>query len=244
MGVVEGPGQEVSERQRRPSGPPTVPPGRGTPGITVAHAWRIVGGLSRTTKMPCHSWGLPASACKTGAALVDLEGSICHGCYARNHNYRWARVRRANVQRLANAEHPDWPGAMELLVDWQAQRNEEPYFRWFDSGDLQSADMLERIVAVARATPYVHHWLPTREYALVGEYLGAAQPPENLVVRLSAPMVDGEPPDILGLPTSTVHSREAPRGYACPAYDCRPATCGPCRACWDPTVPNVSYRRH
>ncbi len=211
---------------------------------TLRDAWQIVGGLSRTTKMPCHSWGLPARACITGANLASVAGSVCHGCYARSGNYTWPRVVTANERRLAQADHPDWTAAMRFLVEWQARKNRQPFFRWFDTGDLQSASMLERIVHVATTTPNVQHWLPTKEHNLVNEYLARHATPDNLTIRISAVMTDGAPPDVRGLPTSTVHRHEPPQDRACPAYRMQPARCGPCRDCWNPAVQNVSYPLH
>ncbi len=60
---------------------------------------------------------------------------------------------------------------MVKLIYWQAAETGEPFFRWFDSGDLQSVEMVRDIVAVAERTPEIRHWLPTREYATVREYL-------------------------------------------------------------------------
>ena len=212
--------------------------------FSKAAAWRIVGGLSRTTKMPCHSWGLPAWLCRVGARLARQEGTVCAGCYALKGRYAQGTVRRANERRMAHADHPQWVDAMVFLVTWQAMENGVPYFRWFDTGDLQSLAMLQRIAEVARRTPEVQHWLPTREHGIVRRYLDLETPPENLVIRLSALMVDGEPPE-LGLPTSTVHRRQPPQGHRCPAYDGDgPPVCGACRACWDPQVPNISYPFH
>ena len=62
--------------------------------------------------------------------------------------------------------------------------------------------------------------------------------PENLVVRLSAAMIDGAPPE--GFPhTSTVVTSCA----SCPAPQ-QNNECGTCRACWNPEVKNVSYHKH
>lgn len=207
-------------------------------------AWQQVGGLSRTSKMPCHSWGLPAQACKTGAELVDIEGSVCHDCYARHRAYTWPRVQHANERRLAHAMDPGWVAAMSTLVDWQAIRNRTPYFRWFDTGDLQSAGMLDRIAQVANETPRVRHWLPTKEAGFVSDYLLQERLPENLTIRLSARYVDEPAPQLEGLVTSTVHREQPPAGFACSAYERQPASCRSCRACWDPRVPNVSYPHH
>ena len=214
------------------------------PELSRASAEEIVGGLSNTTKMPCHSWGIPADTCRVGSTLEKLAGTVCHDCYALKGAYAWPQVHQAYVRRFEGADHQMWVPAMAELVRWQARRNGEPYFRWFDSGDLQSIPMLQRIADVARLTPETRHWLPTREYATVRGYLSEQKPPKNLTLRISAPLVDGQPPDIEGLATSTVHKRSAPSGYACPAYKNRPATCGKCRACWDPTILNISYPKH
>ena len=232
---------------QRPAGPPKsltdiIDGSRSR--FTRAEAEEIVGGLSRTTKMPCHSWGIPAQSCHVGSALAKIEGTTCHDCYALKGAYAWPQVQRAYERRLARADHPDWVDAMSTLVRWQAGRNREPYFRWFDSGDLQSLSMLERIAEVAKKTPEVNHWLPTREHAIVRQYVAKDDTPENLTIRLSALLIDGNPPKVGGLPTSTVHRTEGSYGNPCPAYDQRPASCGSCRSCWDKNEPNVSYRLH
>lgn len=212
--------------------------------LSQLEAWQIVGGLSRTTKMPCHSWGLPATACFSGSRLTGVANSVCHGCYARKGNYTWPRVAKANERRLAQADHPDWTTAMMHLVEWQARKNEQPFFRWFDTGDLQSRAMLERIVQVAAGTPKVQHWLPTKEHELVQSHLNDHRIPDNLTIRTSAHFVDRASADRSGLPTSTVHSNLPAHGYRCTAYDERPFTCGHCRRCWDQTIKNVSYPHH
>ena len=51
--------------------------------------------LSNTSKMPCKSWGIPASSCKTGAKLRKVKGSVCSGCYAHKGAYSWKAVKNA-----------------------------------------------------------------------------------------------------------------------------------------------------
>ena len=154
------------------------------------------------------------------------------------------KTQRAYERRLERFEDPQWLEAMVKLVYWQMAESGEPYFRWFDSGDLQSVEMLQRIVTVARHTPEIWHWLPTREYRIVAQYLANDSFPPNFVVRVSAPLVDGQAPQQFGLPTSTVHDQKAAQGFACAANESNPRDCGECRACWDATVGNVSYPLH
>ena len=46
-------------------------------------ALKIIGGsLSKPSKMPGWSIGLPAKECKTGGKLQQMKGSVCYDCYA------------------------------------------------------------------------------------------------------------------------------------------------------------------
>jgi len=121
--------------------------------------------------------------------------------------------------------------------------NNADYFRWFDSGDLQSDEMLADIVRVALATPNTKHWLPTHEKKMVAEHLKKhGKFPRNLIVRVSAAMVDGEPPKRFAL-TSTVHHLGKPIGRECPSSK-QGNKCADCRACWNPRIKNISYKYH
>jgi len=117
------------------------------------------------------------------------------------------------------------------------------FHRWHDSGDLQSVDHLAKICEVARLTPKIKHWLPTRELAFVKAYQAAGGVvPRNLVIRVSATMVDG-PATKAWATTSTVHHASKAQGRTCPAPS-QDNACGDCRACWNPRVKNVSYHKH
>ena len=214
-------------------------------GLSRAHAWKIVGGLSRPSKMPCYSWGIPAQSCITGSKLVQVEGSICQQCYALKGFFRYSKVQGAYQRQLDRSDDPRWVEAMVKLVYWQTAETGMPYFRWFDSGDLQGVEMLRRICTVAGRTPEIRHWLPTREYRIVEAYLEEEPLPQNLTVRISGTLIDGQAPRALGLPTSTVHVSTPPMGSTvCAARDSDPVNCGTCRACWDERVDNVSYPLH
>lgn len=193
-----------------------------------------MGGLSEPSKMPGYAYGLPAKECKTGSTLRGLPGSVCSSCYAFRGNYQFGNVQRAQYRRLESLSHPCWVEAMIFLLHALDVR----YFRWHDSGDLQSPSHLGQIVAVALACPDVQFWLPTRERIFVYSWVKSNGPlPANLVVRVSAAMIDGEPPAFPN--TSTVVTGQA----SCPAPE-QDGECGTCRACWNPEVKNVSYRKH
>ena len=50
--------------------------------MKTSEAWALVGGLSKPSKMPGWSIGIPAKECKTGSKLRKVKGSTCYDCYA------------------------------------------------------------------------------------------------------------------------------------------------------------------
>ena len=219
--------------------------------IAKATAQSVCGSLTQTSKMPCKSISLPTEACQTGYRMAQIEGSICSSCYADKGFYsmyantikpaQFARL-DALWQAMADAYQGElWVSGMVSLI------GADLYFRWHDSGDLQGLEHLELIVAVCNATPHCQHWLPTREYSIVKQYIakhGAL--PANLTIRLSA-MYPDQPvkvpaslQGIKGVAVSNVHTA-TPIGEPCKAPE-QGGACLDCRACW--TDATVSYALH
>lgn len=212
------------------------------PITTLKQAEAIAGPLGEPSKMPGYAYGLSATKCITGGKLQKIHGSTCHKCYALRGHYIHKGVMACHAKRLASLDHPRWVEAMTWMIKFRKAR----WFRWHDSGDLQSVPHLVQIVRIAQLCPGTKFWLPTREHALVGRFLGmGGVVPKNLTIRMSATLVDAAPNDAFGLPTSTV-VREAPlfgRFASCPAQF-NDNKCGDCRQCWDKRVKNVSYPLH
>ncbi len=199
--------------------------------MNTKEAWTLVGGLSKPSKMPGWSIGIPAKECKTGAKLRLIPNSVCEGCYALKGCYVFKVVQEAQYKRLEAIQHPDWVLAMATLIN----SKKPDVFRWHDSGDVQDVQHLEKIFEVCRLTPEKRHWMPTRE-AWIKDHMHKA--PANLVVRFSSPMVDQGPVKSWAN-TSTVSTKSR----SCPAPD-NNNECGDCRACWDPLVKNIEYGKH
>jgi len=199
--------------------------------MNTKEAWALVGGLSKPSKMPGWSIGIPAKECKTGAKLRLIPNSVCEGCYALKGCYVFKVVQEAQYKRLEAIQHPDWVTAMATLIN----SKKPDVFRWHDSGDVQDVQHLEKIFEVCRLTPGKRHWMPTRE-AWIKDHMKDA--PANLVVRFSSPMVDQGPVKSWAN-TSTVSTKSR----SCPAPD-NNNECGSCRACWDPLVKNIEYGKH
>ena len=197
-------------------------------------AKKITGGLSAPSKMPGPAFNLPAQACITGSKLVKVPGSVCHGCYALKGRYRFPNVKEALQRRLAALMDPRWVDAMVVLID------KEPFFRWHDSGDLQSVQHLKNIFEVCKATPKTAHWLPTRE----SRFLKLMDPevvPKNLKIVLSDHMNDQQvAPTWWPYTSGVTTSHEL---VTCPASK-QGNKCLDCRKCWDRNTKRVIYGKH
>lgn len=209
-----------------------------------------VGTLSRTSKMPCPSYGLPAgTGCPVGGKLAKVSGSVCSKCYAMRGRYVFANVREPQERRLRTVYTEGWTDNMVKLIG----HLKTPFFRWHDSGDLQGAWHLAKITEVAHRLPNTQFWLPTHEAGMVFKELeaGRSLPPPNLTIRLSAPMVNKMPhKDILeralefGLTHAVVFDDAPPGAFPCGATFTDNPKCGTCRECWSKSTHTVCYKKH
>lgn len=223
--------------------------------MTLNEASRITGGLSRTSKMPCRSYGTPARLCVTGSALRKVAGSTCSNCYALKGAYLWAAVQKSYDKRARSMRRAlrderfaaRWVLAMATLI--AAKSKASGVFRWWDSGDFWSAEHVALVLRVCRATPQIRHWIPTREYAFVSKAISAGGPlPSNVLVRYSAHMIGLRPPQgahgsMVILPGMSDQLAGDDSIHRCPSRQ-QHGKCGPCRACWSTDVRVVAYELH
>ena len=166
-------------------------------------------------------------------------------CYADRNFYKMYanNIKPAQFARLDSIDSEYWVSGMVSHI------GNDPYFRWHDSGDLQSLSHFEKIVAVCMETLLTLHWLPTREYGIIKAFIekhGKNAIPKNLTVRLSA-MYPNKPVSVPvslqgvpGVTVSNVHT-DKPMGNVCKA-PAQNGECKDCRMCWSSAV--VSYALH
>ena len=201
--------------------------------MKIKEARAITGSLTRTSKMPGLSYSLPAWECKTGAKLRKIKGSVCASCYALKGNYtRYPAIKSAQYVRLKSLKDKKWIASMV------AQIIRQKFFRWHDAGDIQDMAHLYKIFKVCELTPDTQHWMPTRE----AQFLKQVNPddvPKNLIIRQSSHMVDQGPVKFWPWTSTVTSGQEA----SCPAPK-QNNSCGDCRACWNRSIPNISYGKH
>lgn len=216
--------------------------------LLKSNSLAIVGSLSKVSKMPGASWSISPKHCITGQKLCKVKGSVCSTCYCRRGNYLFDCVINSHEKRLALFNESmaldggvSWTNAMVFLI----KNGTDKYFRWFDSGDLQSVSMLNCIVNVVKACKGIKFWLPTREYGIVGEWVRKnGELPSNLNIRLSAYMHDTHPPVELAASFGCTASGTSSVKGTCQAQNSGRGNCGTCRKCWSRSVPMVTYRKH
>ena len=209
--------------------------------MTLKEAKEITGDLSKPSKMPGRAYNLPATSCKLGGKLVGVLGTVCSHCYALKGRYRFPAVRVSLAKRLQAIAGPRWvDGMVRLIQYYESPPMGSGYFRWHDSGDLQSVEHYDKILEICRLCPRIRFWLPTREISIV--QASTTPVPSNLTVRISLNRI-GQYPSSDSLKSGNISTVGSGQGYICPAprQDNR---CDTCRACWRRDVPSVDYRLH
>jgi hypothetical protein len=198
--------------------------------------------ISVTSKLDgIRSWSLQAiDTCPGSVAAPGELVDACKGCYATTGNYRFANVK---APRLHNQE--DWK-RLTWSDDMVAELSNDRFFRWFDSGDMYTLALAEKILEVMKRTPWCNHWLPTRMYKFpkFRQVLAEMQALKNVSVRFSSDSITGE--YTKGLHGSVIipTADDVKRGMTlCRAYE-NEGKCNGCRACYDKKVKVIAYPAH
>ena len=198
--------------------------------------------LSKTSKLDnILSWSLQAletcpGSISSSGALVDA----CSGCYATTGCYSFKGTKAVRADNKAAWQEADWIDVMVKALSKQR------FFRWFDSGDMYSLALAEKMLAVMEATPNTKHWLPTRMYKFpkFQAVLKAMQALPNVMVRYSSDAVDGSYTEGLHGSTIVPSADTAPAGVTvCQAYS-QGGKCLDCRACYNKDIAVIGYPAH
>jgi hypothetical protein len=198
--------------------------------------------ISVTSKLDgIRSWSLQAlDTCPGSISSPGVLVDACRGCYATTGFYMMGVVKKP---RLENKE--DWQ-RMGWVNDMVSALQNDRFFRWFDSGDMYTLGLAEKILEVMRLTPWCSHWLPTRmhkfpKFALVLQEMKALP---NVSVRFSSDSVNGQ--FTKGLHGSVIVAdpdQTTKEMTLCRAYE-NAGKCSGCRACWDRSVKVIAYPAH
>jgi hypothetical protein len=198
--------------------------------------------ISVTSKLDgIRSWSLQAlDTCPGSIASPGVLVDACKGCYATTGNYRYPNVKAPRISNQSDWQRMGWVSDMV-----EALQNDR-YFRWFDSGDMYTLGLAEKMLEVMRLTPWCKHWLPTRmhkfpKFSIVLQNMAALP---NVSVRFSSDSVNGEFTKGLHRSVIVADSTQITKVMTlCKAYE-NLGKCNGCRACWDKKVKVIAYPAH
>jgi hypothetical protein len=198
--------------------------------------------LSLTSKLGCYSWSLQAWDDCPGSVDPGTGEAVdaCKYCYARGGFYHMPSVKNKRAVNKQDWQTDDW---VPRMID---SLSKETHFRWFDSGDMYSLSLAEKIYQIMLSTPNCSHWLPTRmhKFDKFKPIIWDMQQLSNVVVRLSSDSVTGEVlTNTMNSSTIVPYAGFDIDAYECPAYK-QGGKCLECRACWDKGVAVVAYPYH
>lgn len=199
--------------------------------------------LSKTSKLDgIKSWSLEALVTCPGS--IKAEGELvdaCKGCYATTGNYRFPNVKKPRMENKQAWKLPNFES------DFIKALEKESFFRWFDSGDMYSLGLAEKIYNIMVATPQVKHWLPTRmhKFAKFKRILEKMASLPNVCVRFSSDSITGKIIESGNAQNSTIVESVEKTGdfFTCQAYQ-NDGKCNQCRACWNKDVKTIAYPAH
>jgi hypothetical protein len=191
--------------------------------------------------MPGKSWSLQAGDTCPGSInpLTKEVIEVCADCYAKTGFYRMENVKAPRLHNRKDWKRTDWADDMVAALD------NERWFRWFDSGDVYTAALAQKIYEVARRTPWCNHWIPSKSYNIpkIRYWLDRLKELPNVSVRFSSPSTNGVYTTEHGSVVVQSVTDTIQNGKMCDAYT-RGGKCGPCRACWDSSINLIVYPLH
>ena len=198
--------------------------------------------ISVTSKLDgIRSWSLQAlDTCPGSIAAPGELVDACRGCYATTGNYRFENVKAPRRHNKEDWQRITWADDMVRELD------KDRFFRWFDSGDMYTLALAEKILDVMKRTPWVSHWLPTRmhKFPKFRQVLSEMQALPNVSVRFSSDSITGQYTKGLHGSVIVPTAADIKRGMTlCRAYE-NEGKCSGCRACYDKKVKVIAYPAH
>jgi len=197
--------------------------------------------ISKVGKLNSRSWSL--EALETCPASKDSNGELvpaCKGCYAVGGNYRFKNVKEARSHNKRDWQRSEW------VADMIEELDSDRYFRWFDSGDMYSLALAEKMYEICKATPWTKHWIPTRmhKFKKFRDVIDRLNALDNVVVRLSSDGINGEIIEDAQYSSTIIPFIDSVTVATVCNAPLQEGKCKKCRACWSKDVKVIAYAGH
>ncbi len=197
--------------------------------------------ISKVGKLNSRSWSL--EALETCPASKGSDGELvpaCKGCYAVGGNYRFKNVKEARSHNKKDWQRSEW------VADMIEELDSDRYFRWFDSGDMYSLGLAEKMYEICKATPWTKHWIPTRmhKFKKFRDVIDRLNALDNVVVRLSSDGINGEIIEDAKYSSTIIPFIDSITVATVCNAPLQDGKCKKCRLCWDKSTKVIAYAGH
>ena len=197
--------------------------------------------ISKVGKLNSRSWSL--EALETCPASKGSDGELvpaCKGCYAVGGNYRFKNVKEARSHNKKDWQRSEW------VADMIEELDSDRYFRWFDSGDMYSLALAEKMYEICKATPWTRHWIPTRmhKFKKFRDVIDRLNALDNVVVRLSSDGINGEIIEEAEYSSTIIPFIDSVTVATVCNAPLQDGKCKKCRLCWDKSTKVIAYAGH
>jgi hypothetical protein len=197
--------------------------------------------ISKVGKLNSRSWSL--EALETCPASKGSDGELvpaCKGCYAVGGNYRFKNVKEARSHNKKDWQRSEW------VADMIEELDSDRYFRWFDSGDMYSLALAEKMYEICKATPWTRHWIPTRmhKFKKFRDVIDRLNALDNVVVRLSSDGINGEIIEEAEYSSTIIPFIDSVTVATVCNAPLQDGKCKKCRLCWDKSKKVIAYAGH
>ena len=197
--------------------------------------------ISKVGKLNSRSWSL--EALETCPASKGSDGELvpaCKGCYAVGGNYRFKNVKQARSHNKKDWKRSEW------VADMIEELDSDRYFRWFDSGDMYSLALAEKMYEICKATPWTRHWIPTRmhKFKKFRDVIDRLNALDNVVVRLSSDGINGEIIEEAEYSSTIIPFIDSVTIATVCNAPLQDGKCKKCRLCWDKSTKVIAYAGH
>lgn len=220
--------------------------------LLMEMAWEDIK-LSRPSKMGhIPSWSLQAGLTCPGSTCPTTKETkpACKSCYAKRGNYLYPAAKEVRDKNRKDWKRPDWVDDMVSIIEDYGR------FRWFDSGDLYSPELIKKVIEVVKRTPRTQHWIPTMSHHVkkLSPLIDKLDSLPNATVRRSSGEIglDISPnagSTIIDKKTAQkMYSGELPipdNAILCPVgVEPNRKQCKTCRDCYNKEIKTVIYAKH
>lgn len=202
--------------------------------------------ISKTSKMrvngkPVKSFSLPAGASCPGSK----DAEVCKSCYAKSGFYHMPVVKNVREHNKEVYKTPEFVDNMVKII------GKDKYFRFFDSGDIETPVLAKKIYEIIKATPNTKYWLPTRCDTIprINCIINDIKTLPNVAVRLSANNLGLSKPERDGVNSYVINPSDISEAKANGINICPVTTpgstqksCDSCTLCY--TNAKVAYVLH